>query len=219
VELIIAAVGIVVAVLLWLFPPGPLRRRLRIRHDEVNWIFETDSTSYEYFRGPYVFDPAGADASSSRPILNELDSAKRKADTALVHQLGDQVPVERLRTINDYTFKIFRHMRFVQKKWFEANGRFFQGKPTMASPPSHVMDGKIEFAFGLTDQVDDWRDIGYVDRLAPVELRCDMYEGPQGHGYIVTASVRVNGEVWRNEMHVGPEPRGVIQYLWTRQQV
>jgi hypothetical protein len=171
------------------------------------------AASYEYFRGPYAFDP-GAVHPSSRPLLNELDLAKRRADETLSQELRQQAPIERLRVVNDYTFKLFRQMRFVQEKWFNANGRFFQGKATMPSPPSVLTDGRVALESGLTDQVDDWRDVGYVDQSAPVQLRADVYEGPQGHGYIVTAKMLVGRQVWLNQMHVGPEQRNVQQYVW-----
>jgi hypothetical protein len=169
--------------------------------------------TYEYFRGPYAFDPAAVDP-SWRAVLNELDSAKRRGDETLSRELARESPIERLRAVNDYTFKVFRQMRFVQEKWFKANGRFFQGKSTMPSPPPVSTDGRVALEFGLTDQVDDWRDVGYVDQIAPVQLRADVYEGPQGHGYIVTARFLAGQRLWANHMHVGPEQRNVHQYVW-----
>jgi hypothetical protein len=171
--------------------------------------------TYRYFEGRYAFSPGGPDE-SERPVLNELDAAKGKADEAIrrIHQLGERVPVERLRAINDYTFRVFRDIRFVQGKWFQENARFFQGKPTMPHPPGGEADARVEFAFGPTDQVDDWRAVGYADQFAPVQLWCDVYGGPLGQGYIVTARLTLAGKVWHNQMQVGPEARGVINYLW-----
>lgn len=57
--------------------------------------------------------------------------------------------------------------------------------------------------------------MGYQDEYAPVLLRVDIYEGPTGHGFIVTAEVRIDGLVWQNQMHEGPEDRGP-SFIWTR---
>ena len=86
----------------------------------------------------------------------------------------------------------------------------------MPSIPDYRRNEKVNLGFGLTDQVDDWRTIGYLDDYAPVQLECHVYEGPNGHGYILKARVRINGVIWRNQMHIGLENRGP-SYVWVKE--
>ena len=87
----------------------------------------------------------------------------------------------------------------------------------MPNIPDYTTDGKVELGFGLSDQVDDWHSIGYVDEYAPVQLECHVYDGPHGHGFTVFSRVKINDAVWQNKMHIGPEDyRDDGNFEWKR---
>ncbi len=174
-----------------------------------------EAAVFRYFEGSLAYDPGKVQA-DDRPFLNALDRAKRRADEEWIVALKATADTSRLHVVNDYVFKVFRHLHFVESAWLKAHGRYFQGKLTMPTAPDYRANAPVALGVGLTDQVDDWRDVGYVDQYAPVALRTDVYEGPGGHGYVVTAQVRVNADLWQNQMHEGPEPREVRQFRWVK---
>ena len=153
---------------------------------------------------------------ADRDFLNIQDRAKASADRMWLSELGGGFDSTRVRVVNDYTFRAYQDLHDIEQAWFDAKGRYFQGKRTMSAVPDFRENRRVELGFGLTDQVDDWRDVGYQDEYAPILLRVDVYSGPKGHGFIVTAEVKIDGQVWQNQMHEGPEDRGP-SFIWTRQ--
>ena len=149
-----------------------------------------------------------------RVFLNALDRGKQSADHSLLAAFPE-LDERRLRQINDYTFRAFRDLWFIQHEWNSRNGRYFQGKTTMRNTPSFERNSAVQLGFGLTDQVDDWRDIGYNEAYAPVELECHVYEATTGHGFTCWARVAVAGATWQNQIHVGPEEyRNAGNFQW-----
>lgn len=113
-----------------------------------------------------------------------------------------------------FVFELYRDVWFVQRRWLEVHGRYFQGLPVMLQIPKHTANAKLEHV-SPTDQVDGWRDIGLTQVDAPVQFWCDMYIGPSGHGYTVVCCISVDGTIWANQMHYGPESyRGGGDYCW-----
>ncbi|MCK6479621.1 MAG: hypothetical protein L6R43_05555 [Planctomycetes bacterium] len=149
-------------------------------------------------------------------LVRQLDKDKKEALRIWkrsMHQNAESGPLARA---NDYAFKICKDVYFIQLKWFAVNGRYFQGKETMREPPDFREGGQVNLGVGLTDQVDDWFTVGYSDSSAPVQLRCDVYGGPSGQGYAVTARTKVGEDVWRFQMHRGPEEeRDAGNLRWT----
>ena len=119
----------------------------------------------------------------------------------------------KLRKINDYSFRFFRDMWFIQSEWYDRNGRYFQGKETMKDIPVVGKNSEVSYKFGLTDQVENWRDVGYLDKYAPVSVKSDVYSRPKGDGYILTIKFVFNTEVWQIQMHEGPEDRSE-SFVW-----
>ncbi len=146
-----------------------------------------------------------------------MDVAKRHAYQRLRDELSDNVDLERFAVVNDYVFRAFRELWFVQKRLFEARSNYFQGKKTMPNPPDYKRDGEVKFDFGLHDRVDDWTSIGYTEEFVPVQLECHEYVGPHGRGFIAFGRARVNGDVWEIQMHIGPEEyRDAKNYQWKK---
>jgi hypothetical protein len=172
---------------------------------------------YRFFDKQSRYVPTFSDLldQDSKKFLNMLDTAKRRADDVRLRVQATPLDDQRSRTIQDYIFRIYKDIWFIQRKWVQVNGRYFQGKTTMPKVPLFEQDGQVDFGFGLTDQVDDWIDVGYIDEYAPVQLECHVYEGPKGQGFTVYARVQVDEQVWTNQMHYGPEEyRDAYSFLW-----
>jgi hypothetical protein len=133
-----------------------------------------------------------------------FDEQKRRSDCEMEKVLPPR-DLERFRIIQDYLFRFYKQFWQVQTEWYKSRGRYFQGKKTMPHVPSFKRDGKVKSGYGLTDQVDDWSAIGYLDVFSPVQLECHVYDGPDGKGYTVFARVKAQGKIWRHKMHWGPE--------------
>lgn len=113
---------------------------------------------------------------------------------------------------------------FVTNRWptivarqenFRSNkGRYWQGLPTHTVIPAWLsnQDGS---ALGdrLNISPDDqgafstWANVfpEWLTDLLPAQLRVDVYDGPQGQGWTLTATVTHNGNKWRRVVNVGPE--------------
>ena len=155
--------------------------------------------------GPYSPEHRDLLSEDGLALVQKLDALKREAFRLWREAAPRGSDAEALSRANDYTFKVCKDIFFIQQKWFAVNGRYFQGKETMPAPPDYSEGGQIELGVGLTDQVDDWYTVGYADEHAPVQLRCDVYEAPTGHGYVLTIRTRIGDVIWRFQMHCGPE--------------
>lgn len=100
-----------------------------------------------------------------------------------------------------------------QAAYLSTNGRYFQGLPTHASLPAHTdtatpMPVATQLASRPTDQSEDWLTFlpAWEGRPMPAMVRSDVYNGPQGKGYVLTLAVTYNGVQYRRAVHVGPEP-------------
>lgn len=153
----------------------------------------------------------------AKAFLKELDSNKRLSDQSIMTFLSkSNIDINRIRKINDYLFKIYRDIWFIQKKWKEIKDRYFQGRVTMIEIPDYLSDGEVHIT-GLSDQTDDWEDIGYMEEYAPIQLECHVYEGPSGHGFVVFGKIKINGEIWQNKMHIGSEIyRNDNNFMWAK---
>lgn len=105
---------------------------------------------------PFRYFSAGRDhPTADRDFLNTLDRAKARADSVWLSELGGDLDSRRVRVVNDYTFRAYQDLHVIEQVWFDAKGRYFQGKPTMSAVPDFRENRKVELGFGLTDQVDD----------------------------------------------------------------
>jgi hypothetical protein len=174
---------------------------------------------YAYFNRDMLGAFERVNTSELMRLRNRLDLNKSRADSDWLEKVVSitDIEKERLRKINDYAFRFYRDFVLLQALWFRDNGRFFQGKPTTQKVPDFNQDASVIQSFGLTDQIEDWRDVGYVDRYAPLQITSDVYEmpTPNGHGYQVTLKVSIEGVVWTNKLHVGPDAaRDEANMMW-----
>lgn len=111
---------------------------------------------------------------------------------------------------------------FVTNKWptivarqenFRANrGTYWQGLATHTSCPSHsnsTDDSKLGDRLNETpsDQFATWLNVfpEWVTELLPACVKVDVYDGPQGQGWVLTVEAIHNGTLWRRSQNVGPE--------------
>jgi len=87
-------------------------------------------------------------------------------------------------------------------------GRFWQGIETPAAPD----DGAKKAADKTkkpTDQAEAWADV-FKDHKTlpdnwPCALRVDVYDGPRGVGWVLTAAYTKGVNRWSRSLHTGPE--------------
>ena len=96
---------------------------------------------------------------------------------------------------------------------FRANrGRYWQGLPTHFVCPAHAnnTDGsKVgdRLDEGPGDQFSTWLNVfpEWLSELLPACVRIDVYDGPQGQGWVLTVEATHNGTTYRRSQNVGPE--------------
>lgn len=185
------------------------------RYQKANMI---ESYQYAYF-GDQAVNKGRKETAARKNFLNKLDLAKNTADNSLEAYLRDTAQIHLLtqvRKVNDYAFRVFRDMWFVQDEWYQRNGRYFQGKETVKPFPPLGKNAAVTYLqdSGLSHQIENWNDVGYRDEYVPVSIRSDVYSGPKGDGYIVTIAFNFNKKDWKIYMHEGPEDRGE-SFVWS----
>lgn len=163
----------------------------------------------------YSPQPSDIDNGESRQFLNRLIEQKSEALRGWLRELDGYSEV-RVYQCHDFVFQLYRDLWYVQRKWFAFHGRYFQGLPAAVNVSEHTSNSRVEHVTPVS-QLDGWGDIGLRMASVPVQFWCDVYEGPDGHGYIVTCVVKVNGELWVNQLHLGPEEYRVSRNChWSR---
>lgn len=99
-----------------------------------------------------------------------------------------------------------------QDTFFANKGRYWQGLLTHLTLPvyTNVTDGASignNMLVETTDNKESWQQL-FPELLAvnlPAAVRCDVYNGPAGHGYAVTVYIRFNSTIYSRTENVGPE--------------
>lgn len=169
---------------------------------------------FDYFDDRNLYYPSRQDISDEEAveIHRKLKREKRASFDEWTRSV-EGVDEERLQDVHDYVFKVAKYLWHIQQNWAEANGRYFQGKKTMPEPPDYRFNAEVSLPQELTDQVDGWREIGYIDDVSPAQLECHTYRSSEGDGYIFKARVKVNGTTWILNMDYGPLDRFGSQNL------
>ena len=169
---------------------------------------------FEYFDDRNLYYPSRQDISDEKAVeIHQKLKGEKSASFREWSQSVGAVDEERLQDVHDYVFKAAKYLWHIQQNWAEANGRYFQGKKTMPEPPDYKSNAEVSLPRGLTDQIDGWREIGYVDEFAPVQLECHTYRSEEGDGYIFKARVKVSDAPWILNMDYGPLDRFGSQNL------
>jgi hypothetical protein len=95
-----------------------------------------------------------------------------------------------------------------QATYFAARGRYWQGVRNPSAVPEDEAKRAVDTALKPTDQTESWATLNFgADLPAEVEfaLAVSPYNGPAGHGYTLTAWVRLAGRTFRRTQNFGPE--------------
>lgn len=96
-----------------------------------------------------------------------------------------------------------------QETYFAAHGRYWQGIRTHNDLPAHdtnTTDEKPAVDSAPTDQVEKWSDfLPEILTNQKFALQCDVYDGPQGQGFVGTIWFKHNGNIYARSQNHGPE--------------
>jgi len=98
-----------------------------------------------------------------------------------------------------------------QNAYFVSHGKYFQGLITHSALPAQTTAATAVAApDGLTfhhaDRSETWQDfLPEINETLAGAIVIDVYDGPQGKGWIVTVYVRYNGTTYRRIKSVGPD--------------
>ncbi len=89
---------------------------------------------------------------------------------------------------------------------------YWQGLSTHSSIPAHTNANDNDavpdrMGNSPSDQI-SWADANFIPQPIttwPCSLVVNVYDGPSGKGYELTASFDYEGDVWRRVIHTGPE--------------
>ncbi len=93
-----------------------------------------------------------------------------------------------------------------QEAYLAATSRYWQGLETHSVIPADGAATAPDLAGQTpTDLPISWLDMRGLPPEMSAALRCDAYAGPQGKGYVLTASVEIEGVLYERAINVGPE--------------
>lgn len=91
-------------------------------------------------------------------------------------------------------------------------GRYWQGLRSHLVTPAHLTAAYSDaapdrYASKPTDQAESWAEVlREISGVAiPMTITMDVYNGPQGWGYVAAVEARYNGTLYRRSQNVGPE--------------
>lgn len=108
-----------------------------------------------------------------------------------------------------------------EQSWYETHGRYWQGLITHQQIPENGADVLPDVGdLTPTDQPAPWPP-GYLQNPIAIALVVDMYEGPLGQGYVLTATVQTTppqvpvaaAHRWSRALAVGPETERGYDWL------
>lgn len=94
----------------------------------------------------------------------------------------------------------------IQTSYRVVNRKYWQGLSTSSAIPKDGIEVETERNKHPSDQIETWEDVGVlVPSMMPVSLEIHTYDGPQGQGYVIIASVEIAGRRWVRSVNVGME--------------
>jgi hypothetical protein len=95
-----------------------------------------------------------------------------------------------------------------QNAYLAAHGHYWQGIESHGTLPDDGVSKAPDLTKKPTDQLDRWLDFfsGYsLPATWPISVRIDVYDGPQGKGWVVVLRFTKNGQTWQRSWNFGPE--------------
>jgi hypothetical protein len=138
----------------------------------------------------------------AHPVVHPVVQGNAPGDTLPGDDLG-AAPADLDRHITPILIRISQF----QTAYYDQHGRFAQVLPLFANAPS---EGIAALPDRLTDiptsgvrGSDLW---AFVNLAAfPANIRIDVYDGPQGKGFVVTLEARFNNQLYTTSINSGPE--------------
>lgn len=147
----------------------------------------------------------GAPISQAAPPAQATVEAPGGSDDGKATPIPETVKLDIDGALTDHLAKLLAF----EADYFNTHGRFFQALDSHTTPPD---DGKLiapdQLSAGPTDQVekDDylWQQLA-LDPALPYSSRVDVYQGPEGWGYVLTVSAVLDKQLWERAVNTGPE--------------
>ena len=96
-----------------------------------------------------------------------------------------------------------------QANYMARTGKYWQGSGLDLRPFA------ADLGIRPTDQPDDWRwSEGFGFPRLPGFVRVDVYEGPQGWGYVTSIDLPGDQGSWVKARAEGPEAREIADWTW-----
>jgi len=99
----------------------------------------------------------------------------------------------------------------IEAAYFISNGRYFQGIQTPSTIPDDGLEIDADYSKKPTDQKETWadvfKDLDALPMKIPALTAIHVYEGPNGHGFIVSLAFHSKGKVYYRMWNQGPENR------------
>lgn len=93
-----------------------------------------------------------------------------------------------------------------QEKYYDKHKRYFQGLPgTEAKEISTATLARFNRSVKPGDQKEDWLEFGLPDISTRGKYWVDVYDGPKGKGFVVRASIIIDGNEYQMAINHGPE--------------
>ena len=101
-----------------------------------------------------------------------------------------------------------------QAVFSSTKGGYWQGLKSSTTPKDgvDVLPLLAEIAIP-TDQVEGWS-LDILSTPIPMSLTVDVYDGPEGKGYVVRSEVQIGADVYTMASNVGPEKHR--EQAWAR---
>jgi len=108
------------------------------------------------------------------------------------------------KKVEDLMVDVLTQMRDRQHIHRAMKGKHWQGARTHKTTPKE--QGAAPNPSAKIEGQESWAEFGVnLPQSLPASLQVDVYDGPLGSGYTVTADVVIEGKTWRRVANVGPE--------------
>lgn len=107
---------------------------------------------------------------------------------------------------NDHLQFVELQLRRLQTGAILNRGAMVQLAPTHNRPPSAAQPPNVMAR--VPSEIISWYDAGInLPAAMRTRVRVDVYDGPQGRGYVIIAELEQNGSIFARAINVGPEER------------
>lgn len=119
-------------------------------------------------------------------------------------------PPSELATIDSLLATYLPKFSNYESNYLLTKGRYYQALWSHSTAPANLaLVAPDLLAFKPTDQLESWQSLwdtlAVIGGKSPCRMRIDVYDGPQGKGYVVTVEAILNGTSWSRSINIGNE--------------